>query len=45
MRKPEHEEVGLDTNNRAAALEDVASRAKRRFVHCQSRGQHANLGA
>ena len=40
MRKPEHEdEVGLETNNRAA-LE-----AKRRFAHCQSRGQHANLGA
>ena len=41
MRKSEHEEVGLETNNKAV----LENRAKCRFVYCQSRGQHAKLGA
>ena len=44
VRKSEHEEVGLETNNRAV-LEDVGQNADLCFVYCQSRGQHANLGA
>ncbi len=36
--------MDLETNNKAV-LEEVGRRAKRRFVYCQSRGQHAKLGA
>ena len=43
MRKSEHEEVGLETSN-WAMLEDVGQNADT-YVYCQSRGQHANLGA
>ena len=42
IRKSEYEEVGLETNNKAV-LEDVGQKC--RFVYCQSRGQHAKLGA
>ena len=41
IRKLEYEEVDLETNNKAV-LEEVG---QCRFVYCQSRGQHAKLGA
>ena len=46
VRKSEHEEVGLETNNRAV-LEDVGQNADLYLyiTNQQSRGQHANLGA
>ena len=45
MRKSEHEEVGLETNNKAV-LEDVGQNAELYIIANQEgRGQHAKLGA
>ena len=44
VRKSEHEEAGLETNN-WAMLEDVGQNADMYIAYCQSRKQHANLGA